>query len=166
MDHPDTVDRVVIFDSARIRYQVPGGEGIFHPTDGESLQRLADMLEPHGPRLPDYVRRDALRRLAKIQDITDKEMASMETGRDLLDDRLSTLQQPLLIVWGSDDLLLPVGVGEQMHRMVPRSELDIVEGCGHLAPKTCPSRVAAATADFLKANPAPSGGVRTLSNMH
>jgi pimeloyl-ACP methyl ester carboxylesterase len=53
----------------------------------------------------------------------------------------------------------------QLHALDPQSELDILEGCGHLAPKTCSARVAAATADFLKANPAPMGQVRTLRKM-
>jgi len=78
---------------------------------------------------------------------------------------LQGLQVPLLIVWGGLDGLIPVSAGYAMHGMVPSSELDVVQGCGHLAPKTCPGRVAAATADFLKADPVPVGGVRVLTNM-
>ena len=54
----------------------------------------------------------------------------------------------------------------KLHELVPSSEMDILEGCGHLAPKSCSGRVAQATADFLKTNPAPSGSVRTLAKMH
>ena len=90
----------------------------------------------------------------------------MQTGQDLLDGRLSAMKAPLLIVWGSDDALLPLSLAQQMRALDPQSELDIVEGCGHLAPKTCPVRVASATADFLKADPVPTGEVRTLANMH
>ena len=97
--------------------------------------------------------------------MVDKGMASMQTGKDLLDGRLQGLQVPLLIVWGNLDRLIPVSAGYAMHGMVPSSELDVVQGCGHLAPKTCSGRVAAATADFLKADPAPVGGVRALTNM-
>ena len=92
-------------------------------------------------------------------------MASMADGRDTLDGRLGELQSPLLIVWGADDRLLPLSEATRMHELDPRSELDIVEGCGHLAPKLCAPRVAAATADFLKANPTPAGQVRTLAKM-
>ena len=88
------------------------------------------------------------------------------TENDLLESRLPSLTEPLLIVWGSDDHLIPLAVGEQMHQLVPRSELDILVGCGHLAPNRCSSRAASATADFLKANPVPSGSVRTLQSMH
>lgn len=162
IDHPDLIGRVVVYDSAGIRQQVTGGPEIFHPTDGASLQRLADLLEPHAKPLPRFVRRDVLRRMQRGQWVVDRSVASMETGDDLLDSRLPSFPRPLLIVWGSDDELLPLSMAQKMHVLDPGSELEIVEGCGHLAPKTCPNRVAAATAAFLKQNPAPSGGMRTL----
>jgi len=166
LDHPEMVDRVVVYDSAGLHEQIAGGADVFHPIDEASLQHLADLLEPHGRKLPAFALRDGLRKFQSIQAVTDKSMSSMQSGVDLLDDRLSGFTQPVLIVWGNDDQLMPVRIGEKMHTLLPKSELDILEGCGHLAPKTCPSRVAAATADFLKANPAPSGGVRTLTAMH
>ncbi len=43
----------------------------------------------------------------------------------------------MLIVWGAKDELIPLSVGEKIHRSVPQSVLDIVEGCGHLAPAEC-----------------------------
>lgn len=163
LDHPEMVDRVVIYDSAGIRHQVVGGPQIFHPTNGAELQQLADLLEPHARPMPEFVLRDALRQIGEGQWVVDRSMASMQTGNDLLDTRLGGLTEPLLIVWGGDDALLPLAIGQQMHALDPRSELDILAGCGHLAPKTCPDRTAAVTVDFLKENPAPSGGTYTLS---
>ena len=92
----------------------------------------------------------------------DRSMTSMLTHKDALDQRLGGLKAPLLIVWGSNDGLIPLSVGQQMHALDAESELDVVEGCGHLAPATCSARVAKATVDFLKAEPAPAGGLRTL----
>jgi pimeloyl-ACP methyl ester carboxylesterase len=163
LDHPDVVDRVVIYDSAGIHHQVVGGPQIFHPTNGAELQQLADLLEPHAKPMPAFVVRDALRTLGEGQWVVDRSMASMQTGNDLLDTRLGGLTEPLLIVWGGDDALLPLSIGQQMHALDPRSELDILQGCGHLEPKTCPDRAAAVTVDFLKENPAPAGGTYTLS---
>jgi pimeloyl-ACP methyl ester carboxylesterase len=163
LDHPEMVDRVVIYDSAGIHHQVAGGAQIFHPTNGPELQHLADLLEPHAKPMPGFVVRDALRKLGEGQWVVDRSMASMEAGKDLLDTRLGGLTEPLLIVWGSDDQLLPLSVGQQIHGLDPRSELDVLQGCGHLAPKTCPDRATAVTVDFLMENPAPTGGTYTLS---
>ncbi|MES2393911.1 MAG: alpha/beta hydrolase [Acidobacteriota bacterium] len=164
-DHPELVDRVVVYDSAGIHFQPKFGPGIFAPKTPEDVQRLQSLLEPKAKPLPQFVLRDAVQKFEGLQWVVDREMASMHTGRDSVDEALPKLTQPLLIVWGADDALLPVEVGQKLHALDPRSELDILEGCGHLAPKTCSLRVAQATADFLKAQPAPQGGVRTLTQM-
>ncbi len=167
LDQPQMVDRVVVYDSAGLRVQLPGGADLFHPTNETEMQHLAELLEPHAKPLPGFVLKDALRVFGEKQWVVDRGVQSMESGNDFVADRLGALTEPLLIVWGSDDELLPLATyGREMHTLDPRSELDIVEGCGHLAPKTCASRVAAATADFLKSSPAPMGGVRTLAAMH
>ena len=163
LDHPELVNRVVVYDSAGIRQQVVGGTQIFHPTNEAELQHLADLLEPNQKPLPSFVRKDALRHMAEGQWVVDRSMDSMESGKDLLDARLSKLTVPLLIVWGSNDQLLPLSIGQEIHGLVGRSELDILQGCGHLAPKTCPDRAAAVTVDFFNENPPPFGGTFTLS---
>jgi pimeloyl-ACP methyl ester carboxylesterase len=163
LDHPEMFDRVVIYDAAGLRYDTRFPRTIFHPTDAAGLRQLQALLEPGARPLPAFIARSALRKFAAQQWVVDRSMSSMLTGRDLVGDRLSGLTEPLLIVWGSEDQLIPLSVAEQMHTLDPSSELDIVEGCGHLAPSLCSARVAAATAAFLKANPAPSGGMRTLA---
>jgi pimeloyl-ACP methyl ester carboxylesterase len=122
-------------------------------------------MEPTAPPMPMFVRRDLLRAIQSYQWTIDRNLSSM-TENDLLESHLPSLTEPLLIVWGSDDRLIPLSVGQQMHQLVPQSELDVLVGCGHLAPNRCSSRAASATADFLKSNPAPSGSVRTLQSMH
>jgi len=166
LDHPELLNRVVVYDPAGTRFDgAAGTANIFHPQTVAELNALAATLEPEAKPLPPFVARDALRTLQEMQPVVDKGMASMQTGKDLLDGRLQGLTVPLLIVWGNLDRLIPVSAGYAMHGMVPSSELDVVQGCGHLAPKTCSRRVASATADFLKADPVPVGGVRVLTNM-
>jgi pimeloyl-ACP methyl ester carboxylesterase len=168
-DHPELVDRVVVYDAVGLSYD-PGhtlarAGQLFHPTNGAEIQGLYDLLEPHAKPIPPFVLRDLMRTKDQGQWVVDRSVAAMLTQRDVVDAQMPGLTEPLLIVWGSDDRLVPLSVGERFHALDPRSELDIVEGCGHLAPKTCPARVAQATADFLKAQPVPSGQVRTLTRM-
>jgi pimeloyl-ACP methyl ester carboxylesterase len=166
LDHPEMVNRTVVYDSAGLRQQIPGGVQVFRPETEAEMQRLVSLLEPGTGKVPSFVLKAELRKFAQEQWVVDRGLQSMELGNDLVSDRLGKMTEPLLIVWGSDDELLPISVGELMHKLDPRSELDIVEGCGHLAPKTCSLRVASATADFLKSNPAPEGGLRTLAATH
>ena len=154
-EHPEVLDRVVVFDAAGVKFQPKFPLTIFHP----------QLMEPEAKPLPESGRRDLVRRLQGQQWLVDKQMTFMATSQSFVDSFLPTLPEPLLIVWGGRDELTPLSSGEEMHALDPHSELDIVEGCGHLAPSLCAARVAPAVADFLNSNPAPEGGVRTLANM-
>lgn len=162
--HPEVLDRVVLFDAAGLDFKPTYSFDIFHPQSSEQVQKLWSLLEPKAKPLPLFVRRAALRHMDETSDVVARNLASMRAGPSL-EGVLSTLPEPLLILWGSTDKLIPLSVGERMHALDPKSELDIVEGCGHLAPLLCAARVAPAVADFLKSNPAPEGSVRTLANM-
>ncbi|HZQ42740.1 MAG TPA: alpha/beta hydrolase [Acidobacteriaceae bacterium] len=165
LDHPELIDRVVVYDPAGLRFELKEPGKLFEPQTTDDVQRLFSVMEPDAKPIPMYVRRDLLRAIQNMQWTIDKNLSSMNEN-DLLEPRLPSLTEPLLIVWGADDHLIPLSVGQQMHRMVPASELDILAGCGHLEPNRCSARSAQATADFLKANPVPSGSVRTLQSMH
>ena len=163
-DHPELLDRVVVFDSAGLNFKPTYSLSVFQPKTPEDVQKLWSLLEPEARPLPENVRKAGVRNLDSVSDAVGKNLDSMRAG-PALDAVLPTLPEPLLIVWGSTDQLIPLSVGRQMHALDPHSELDIVEGCGHLAPLLCAARVAPAVADFLKSDPPPEGGVRTLANM-
>jgi pimeloyl-ACP methyl ester carboxylesterase len=162
LDHPEVVDRLIVYDGVGVRYERKYPINVFHPENEQDLDRLVHLLEPHAKPLAHFVARDAMRKFATEQWVIDRGIASMATEKDVLDDRLAQLNAPLLLVWGSEDALLPLSVGKTMHALDPRSELDVIVGCGHLAPAGCTKRVAISTIDFLRAQPAPSGGLRML----
>ncbi len=162
LEHPEVMNRLVVFDAAGVDYVRSYPDTVFHPTNEAELNRLAHLLEPSMKPLPSFVARDALRKFAAQQWVIDRNIAAMLTKKDALDGRLGQMQVPLLIVWGQDDLLLPLAtVGETMHTLDPRSELDVMQGCGHLVPAVCSNQAVSAMVDFLRAQPAPQGGMRT-----
>jgi pimeloyl-ACP methyl ester carboxylesterase len=81
--------------------------------------------------------------------VVKRALASMLTGTDVLDWRFSDLKMPLLIVWGKEDTLTPVAVGEAMHRAAPQSELVVYDRCGHIAVVTCAGQIAPTVVLFL-----------------
>jgi pimeloyl-ACP methyl ester carboxylesterase len=166
LDHPEMVNRVIVYDTAGLHTgQTMPDKRFFHPTTPDDVQALFHAMEPEEKPLPAFVAKDAIEHFASTQAVIDKQLAGMEAGKDALDDTVSKLTAPLLIVWGQNDQLVPLAVGQKLHELVPTSELDILEGCGHLAPVHCSGRVSQATVDFLKANPIPVGQVRTLAAM-
>jgi pimeloyl-ACP methyl ester carboxylesterase len=56
---------------------------------------------------------------------------------------------PVLIVWGARDRLVPVHHGEQAHRDIPGSRLEIFEEAGHLPQLEEPDRFVAVLEQFL-----------------
>ena len=149
LDYPSLVNRLVLDDSAGITFQPRFARTAFVPTTPAGLRRLFVLLTPKPPTLPGFVVRATLRRLAYGGKIVQQTMDSMESGADLLDSRLHNLTQPTLITWGAQDNLIPLAVGEAIHRDIPNSTLVPIPGCGHLAPRECPAPVLAATLHFL-----------------
>lgn len=163
LDEPAAIDRLVLYDSAGITIQPDFPRDAFVPTDAAGLSRLMALLMPHPPRLPGFVVRASLRRLKSNSRIVQQSMDSMLSGQDLLDARIGSIAQPTLIVWGAEDRLIPISVGEAMHREIPNSVFEGVAGCGHLAPSQCPRPVLEGTIQFLKAQPPMQGGEQMLA---
>jgi pimeloyl-ACP methyl ester carboxylesterase len=162
LDHPEMVDRLVIYDSAGVYFLSTWDPELFTPGDVAGVKKLIAMLTPKPRPLPNFAAEAALRKLERNAWVIRRSMKAMKNGRDLLDFRLYQISQPMLIVWGARDDLIPLSAGEAIHKSVPQSVLDIVEGCGHLAPVECPEPVIEGTVDFLKAEPAMRGGKRTF----
>jgi pimeloyl-ACP methyl ester carboxylesterase len=158
LDHPEMVDRLVIDDSAGIYFPAKWEPDLFTPSDAAGVRKLVAMLTPNPHPMPDFVAEAALRKLQRNAWVVNRSMTAMTNGKDLLDFRLYKISQPMLIVWGAKDELIPLSVGETIHSKVPQSVLDIVEGCGHLAPAECAQPVTDGTVEFLKAVPPMQGG--------
>jgi pimeloyl-ACP methyl ester carboxylesterase len=56
---------------------------------------------------------------------------------------------PVLIVWGARDSIIPVSHGEDAHRAIPDSRLEIFKDVGHLPQLEAPGRFIAALERFL-----------------
>lgn len=67
----------------------------------------------------------------------DRFVDSMLRGEDRLNDRLVTIHTPTLVVWGRDDALIPVSIGETMAKQIPGAKLVVLDGCGHAPPFEC-----------------------------
>src|SRR4029077_3299491 len=46
--------------------------------------------------------------------------------------QISTIDVPTLILWGREDKVIPLEVGQLLHQLIPNSMLEIIERCGHV----------------------------------
>jgi len=149
-DHPQRVRRLMLFDSAGLFVLPTWDTRLFTPGTPAELDQLDTLLMPHPPNVPGFVARDILRVSNHRAWIIHRALDAMLTGQDATDKLLPQLKMPVLIVWGADDKITPLSLGQTMHRMLPQSELDVVPGCGHLAPGQCAAQMAPEVVAFLK----------------
>lgn len=162
LDHPEMVNRLVVYDSAGVYFPATFEPELFTPDDVAGVRRLMAMLTPKPVPMPNFVARAALRKLQRNAWVIRRSMMAMTNGHDLLDFRLNNMQVPTLIVWGAQDELIPLTAGETMHQDIPHSVLNVMEGCGHLAPAVCWKPVVRSTLDFLRAQPPMQGGEKSF----
>jgi len=150
LDQPQRIRRLMIFDSAGIRWALTWNPALFEPDTPQKLQTMDNLLLPHGaPHIPGFIAHAIFRFVKKHGWVVRRNMDSMLTGKALLDGQLGALKMPMLIVWGKQDHLIPLSVGEQIHHDVPQSELAIFDGCGHLAAGACAAQVGPVVKGFL-----------------
>ncbi|MFZ3212625.1 MAG: alpha/beta hydrolase [Terriglobales bacterium] len=159
---PERVDRLVLLDSAGIKFTPTFDLRLFSPRTMADIQELEKLLTPHPGRIPAFVLRDFLRQLRAEDWVIERSVASMLTGRELMDGKLATVTMPVLMVWGKQDVVTPLSIGEAMHRQMPQSVLAVLDGCGHLAPLECHHRVLTEMQRFLSANPPLPAGVHEV----
>jgi pimeloyl-ACP methyl ester carboxylesterase len=109
------------------------------------------------------VARDILRNFAVNDWVVGRALDSMRTGKDLMDGKMQSVTMPVLIIWGKQDVLTPLFIGERMHAAMPQSLLDIYDDTGHLAPTDRAEQVSRSVVAFLKADPPMAGGVKEIA---
>ncbi|HEX4038210.1 MAG TPA: alpha/beta hydrolase [Acidobacteriaceae bacterium] len=166
---PQRIRRLMIFDSAGTRFTLNFDPSLFEPDTPAKLQTLDNLLTPGtAPHVPEFVQRAIFGYVHQHGWVVRRNMDSLLTGADLLTAQdLRELKMPMLIVWGREDHLIPLSVGEEIHKDVPQSELEIFDGCGHLAPGQCAAKVGPVVDGFLgEAEPIPGRRAEILEKTH
>jgi len=147
--HPERVRRLIIFDSAGLYEKPRWDTNLFIPRTPAQLDQLEALLTPQPARIPGFVAQDILRLSVERAWIVRRALDTMMTGQDATDNLLPRLKMPVLLLWGDKDQITPLEQGQKMHMLVPQSELDVFNGCGHLAPRQCASEMGPAIVKFL-----------------
>jgi pimeloyl-ACP methyl ester carboxylesterase len=167
LNRPDLVQRLMLFDSAGMKFQLSFDQAIFTPQTEQQVDQLMAEVTPNAPRLPQFVKADYIRKTKRNGWVTQRALASMTTGADDLDEKFSALKMPLLIVWGKQDAMTPLSLGESMHRAAPQSTLTIYDGCGHIAVVTCINQMVPTVLSFLSgAGPEPGKTIEVPARKH
>lgn len=63
--------------------------------------------------------------------------------------RLSDITLPTLVIWGNQDLLVPVGAAYSYEKRITTSELSLIDDSGHMVQMERPARFNAVLEDFI-----------------
>jgi pimeloyl-ACP methyl ester carboxylesterase len=149
-EHPERIRKLMLFDSAGISDTPKWDTRLFTPTTPAEVDQLDALLFPHPDVIPGFVARDIVRVANRDGWVIHRALATMLTGHDATDSLLPGLRMPVLLVWGAQDRIMPLSQGQTIHRLVPQSELDVFDGCGHLAAGQCASRIGPKVVEFVK----------------
>jgi pimeloyl-ACP methyl ester carboxylesterase len=123
-----------------------------------------DMLTPRQYHAPYPVRRDFMNQVAEHAWVTRRIFDSFLTYQDVLDGKLQGIKAPVLIIWGKQENLIPLSVGEQMKQQLPNSSLLVCTDSGHLAVYECWNKLEPAVATFLSSPQPPAPYVREVAS--
>ncbi len=69
--------------------------------------------------------------------------------RNNLEDKITKISIPTLLVWGKDDTITPPFVGEKFKELIPNSKLVFIEKCGHAPMMERPKQFNSILSDFI-----------------
>jgi pimeloyl-ACP methyl ester carboxylesterase len=82
--------------------------------------------------------------------------AALDAGRMIVPDeidelsrRFADLDLPVLLLWGDNDRVVPLSIGERLAAELPNARLVVLERCGHLPPEERPEDSLALVTSFL-----------------
>jgi pimeloyl-ACP methyl ester carboxylesterase len=149
-EHPEVVRHLIVIDSAGLYARPDWDTNLFMPKTAAELGQLEALLMPQPSPIPSFVARDILRNSHEHAWVIKRALDTMMTGNDVTDRLLPQLKMPVLLLWGAEDRITPVALGQKMHGLLPQSELDVFRGCGHLAPEQCTGEMGPRLVEFLK----------------
>lgn len=157
-EHPELVERLVLVAPAGMRPSdaAPIPAEALLPHDEDGVRRLVAVVRHKPPAMPSFLVRDILARKLREEWIIRRTLESMRAGRDWLNGTLGRAEMPVLIIWGKQDRLIPVGYAAPLQAELAHARLEVLDGCGHVPQADCPEAFDRALTAFLAAEPPPA----------
>ncbi|MBI1193814.1 MAG: alpha/beta fold hydrolase [Bacteroidetes bacterium] len=117
-----------------------GSSGLFESTMGDTFPKKGDYeFIKQKTALTFYDPACATKELVDevYEIVNDRERAlriiytAKSAIRSNLAEEIGQIQSPTLLIWGLQDTITPPFVGEEFHKLLPHSELVMVDKCGH-----------------------------------
>jgi pimeloyl-ACP methyl ester carboxylesterase len=141
LEYPRQVQRIALYDAWVYEEQLPS---MFHMARAQGIGELLYGLfysERYEERLtlgfynPDFVAQQLVDDVEKAFERPGTRYGALEAVRgmrfDEMSDRYRTITAPTLLLWGREDIVTPVSIGEKLVRALPNAKLNVYPRCGH-----------------------------------
>lgn len=66
--------------------------------------------------------------------------------------KLSSITVPTLLLWGREDAVIPLNVGQLLEQAIPNSKLEVIDNCGHIPQEEKPDETIERISKFMAAH--------------
>jgi pimeloyl-ACP methyl ester carboxylesterase len=151
--HPQIVDKLVLIDAAGLRPEI----NLKMPADGPkrlsilNVDWFFDFIAANKEWAAVDLGPNAFERHLENGDsyTIASSVAAMATGKEFEDAKLGKVHVPTLIIWGRQDILIPLSYGERLARGIAGSQLVVLDGTGHIPMVGKPAEFNEAVRKFL-----------------
>ena len=138
---PGRVERLVPVGSAGLEHDID--QSLLMPETRDEARRTIHMVfGDSAPPVPGFVLDRIIERSGESVIAETFDHLDDVDDIDYLDDELATLDIPVHLVWGTEDLIFPLDYAKRLDGKLPRSQLHVIDGCGHAPQVGCPDEFA------------------------
>ena len=154
--HPARVAKLVLVDSAGYGEEpaqmVRDYLSRFDPATVAAAEQFLSALNPEDQRRVEAAAVEYFARRTSREDgyAVAALVESILQGQDVLGPEVKQIGAPTLVIWGRNDPVIPLRVGQTLGRDMPNAKLTVLDGCGHRPQTECASAFNTALKQFLK----------------
>lgn len=136
--HPEKVDKLVLVDAAGFAITGDLDPKVLNGLNPSTRQQVKDLMSLVFYNKDAYTSDMAVeaffasRVTAGDQYTIQRFIDSIAHGEDILDGKLGGIKNPTLIIWGREDGLTQLAMGQRFNKEIAGSQLFIIEKCGHV----------------------------------
>jgi pimeloyl-ACP methyl ester carboxylesterase len=149
LEHPEKVSGLILINSAGLRHDTSSPVSL-NPSNKDEERALLLALFADKSLVTDKLVRDQWEYRKDVRSTVQAAQESFKAKLPLLDDRLKEIKTPTLVIWGRQDPLIPLEIGERFARGISGSKMVIIDNAGHLPQVEQPEVFAKAVKSFIK----------------
>lgn len=143
--YPNLIDKLILEDSSGIKPKKSIFQILVFP-----IAKIARLLLPNIGNYKTRLRAKLYERLeSDYADAGNMKSIFLNTLNENLTADLEKIQTETLLIWGEEDLAVPLNYGKKMYQLIRNSKLVTLEDVGHFPHIKWPERVAYFVKDFV-----------------